>query len=657
MLVGVALPRPLSQPFTYEYDESLGPVTLGAWVSVPFGRGNTETRGYVVALEPPRPEYALKAVRAVGGPEESIPPDVFELCVWASRYYHAPWGEILRLALPSQLIGKTPKPGPHDLESRVGHLPELTAEQKFAADQILSSPPGHCTLLEGATGSGKTHVYLDVAQRTLAEGRSVLLLVPEIALTPQLHSRLEEGLGRRVALWHSAQAEGKRRQTWHDLRQGRLRVAVGARSAVFLPLQDLGLIVLDEEHDPSFKQEDRVRYHARELALVRANLGKKARAVLGSATPSLESLVRVEQKKFSHAVLRQRFSGHTPPIERVDLAEGELVEGTQNPLAPQTLEALRSTLESGDQAMVFLNRRGFAHFLLCKDCRTVPECKNCSVSLTVHHRPHRLACHWCGYQASVPKGCSACKSANLLELGGGTEALQEDLARLLPAARIARLDRDVITSHTRLRETLDAFREGHSNLLIGTQMLAKGHDFPNVTLVVVALADGLFRLPDYRCRERAVQMLQQVAGRAARGQKPGRVLVQTYDPDHPVLRVLCGEQTIEDFRMEELEIRKATGFPPAGRMARLRFSDRAHPEAWRRATQVAQWIERHFSGGDDPAEVLGPVDAAMSRVKNIFRVDVLIKAKTIQTVQAAISRAMLASPGEVAVDFDPSGLG
>lgn len=255
----------------------------------------------------------------------------------------------------------------------------------------------------------------------------------------------------------------------------------------------------------------------------------------------------------------------------------------------------------------------------------------------------------------MPVQCEKCKGGTLLELGGGTEALQDELAHLLPDARIARLDRDVITSHTRLRETLETFRTGHANLLIGTQMLAKGHDFPNVTLVVVALADGLFRLPDYRCRERAVQMLLQVAGRAARGTKPGRVLLQTYDPENPVLKVLTGETSLTAFRAEELEIRRMTEFPPAARLARLRWSDRDHQTAWAHAHAAAKFFESTATV-EEALDVLGPVDAAMSRVKNLYRVDVLIKGPTIQSVHAAVSHALQHARGDVTVDLDPSGV-
>lgn len=677
-IVSVAVPRPLDTLFTYGipdgFETNLGP---GSWVRIPFGRSTVI--GFVVdspkgskELPPGLDPSKLKFIMEAGEEEDRIPSDIFELCRWGSKYYAQPLGELLAAACPPASLGlRSAKRQAKELfrNSVVPRVIHLNEEQSTALENLealrISEEPSKVALLHGVTGSGKTEVYIELAKKVLAEGKGVLLLVPEIALTSQLHSRLESGVGEAVARWHSAMPDAQRRDQGAALRRGEIRVVVGARSAVFAPIRDLGLIIVDEEHDPTYKQEDRVRYHARDLAVVR---GKSTGAivVLGSATPSMETRERVLEGKYRKMVLTSRYaSGGMPAIEIVDLAEELKVEKIQAALAERSLEAIRETIARGEQVMIYLNRRGFAAFLRCRDCGEVSACPNCSISLTVHKRSRELRCHVCGHQEGIPDLCQKCQCIELDPIGAGTESLEEELPKLLPDVKILRLDRDAVTSATRLEKTLDAFRKGEAHILLGTQMLAKGHDFPRVTLVVVILADALFRYPDFRAPERALQILSQVSGRAGRGELPGRVFIQTYQPDSPILEVLLGLRTEEDFLAEEREIRMALDYPPYGRLARLRIESTERQEAVNRCEAIAGILREakvRYDAEDENLrlEILGPSEAFLERAKGIYRWDLLIKSSSIralsQTIQIAKQRAAR-EKWSLLVDVDPYGLG
>jgi len=672
LIVSVAVPRPLDSYFTYlappEWKERL---KKGTWVKVPFGR--QAISGFVV--EEPRPlselpaglELArLKTLLEVGDASAVVPPEIFELAVWAAKYYASPLGEVLHAAYPPAALGlKSQKKDarPLNLNVALARRPfDPTLDQRAAIEGLERLRAGDSAqkvaLLHGVTGSGKTEVYIELAKRTLSEGKGVILLVPEIALTSQLHERLQAGLGEFVARWHSAMPDGVRRDQTVALHRGDVRVVVGARSAVFAPVKNLGLLIVDEEHDPTYKQEDRVRYHARDLAIVRAKPAS-ALVILGSATPSLETRERVREGKYARFALPTRIAkGGMPEIEIVDLAEAPRVEGTQAAIAERTLEALRETVAAGHQAMVFLNRRGFAAFLLCDDCQEVCECPNCSISLTVHKRNRELRCHVCGHLERIPDLCQKCQGLNLTPVGAGTESLEEELPKLLPDLKILRLDRDIVTSATRLEKTLDAFRNGEAQILLGTQMLVKGHDFPKVTLVVVVLADALFRFPDFRAPERALQILTQVSGRAGRADLPGRVLLQTYQPDHPVLEVLKGGLTEDAFLETERELRQALAYPPFGRMARLRIEAAEQAEARANSTELGQALRAGPAATG--LDLLGPSEAFLERAKGIYRWDLLLKSTDIGKLQTALRFAKdfaLRRKWSLLVDVDPHGVG
>lgn len=661
-VLSVAIPRPLPQLFTYRLPEELRDVVqVGGWVKVPFGRKTTHA--YVV--EPPAPFEAervglklsqLKDVMEVGEQGSVLPEEVLKLCRWGAEYYASPLGEMLQCAAPAASLGlRSAKQKPREItrETFEAKHPALTEEQTRALELLgpLMHEGGKPALLHGVTGSGKTEVYLALARRALESGRGVLILVPEIALTSQLHRRFEEGLGETVALWHSAVADGRRRDLGQAIRSGEIRVVVGARSAVFAPVQNLGLIVVDEEHDATYKQEDRVRYHARDLAVVRGKLAR-CLVLMGSASPSIETLERVREGKYALAELPTRYSVNgLPQIELVDLLEHPLAEGVQAPISQKVVDAIRETVAAGDQVIVFLNRRGFSAYLLCEDCGHVEECPECSLSLTFHKRTRLLKCHTCGHQTGVPEVCSACGQLNLKPMGAGTESVEEELPKLLADLRILRLDRDQITSTKRLEEVLETFRTGGADLLLGTQMLVKGHDFPGVTLVVVVLADALFRWPDFRAPERAYQILKQVAGRAGRGGKAGRVLVQTYQTDHPVLKTLTGELPEAEFLGSERDLRQELGYPPFGRMARLRLESKDSEEARVRCVHLSEVAAR-----TEGVLVLGPSEAFVERVRGLYRWDLTLRSPKIQDLQAAlldVRDVAVRSGWPLIVDVDP----
>lgn len=672
-IVSVAVPRPLPGFFTYRVPPDLGEkVCIGSRVKVPFG--STFVHAFVVAILQSVSEIPeglslsqVKEILEVDDESDLLPKDVWSLCNWAHDYYCTPLGEVLGCAsFRSKKLGK---PRALTLVDQPAQNHPLTPDQKKVFEnlnQLRMLREGRVALLFGVTGSGKTEVYIELAKETLQSGKSVLILVPEIALTPQLHQRFEKGLGKSVGLWHSAMSPAKRRDYCVALKTGQLKVLIGARSAVFAPILDLGLLVVDEEHDPTYKQEDRVRYHARDLAIVRAKLTQSF-VVLGSATPSLETRERVREKKYSLEQLHHRIApGGLPQIQVIDLKEEVRIEEIQTPLAQRTLQQIQEVISAGEQVIIYLNRRGYAAFLLCKGCGAVKRCPRCSVTLTVYKKNAALRCHLCGWKEKIPKQCPKCEGVDLYAMGSGTEGLETEITSLLNGAKISRLDRDQITSVSKLQNVLDHFRSGKSNILLGTQMLVKGHDFPGVTLVVVVLADALFRWPDFRTSERAFQILKQVSGRAGRGEKQGRVLIQTFDPEHSVIQVMEGKVEEDVFIESERELRQSLGYPPWGRLARIRFENYSKEEAKKRAAAVVQNIELSMADAISATnstlktlEVLGPSEAFLEKVKNTYRWDILLKAKNIQTLQRAVNfirSFCLKNKWHFLVDIDPYGI-
>ncbi len=526
--------------------------------------------------------------------------------------------------------------------------PELTGEQMEAVRRIEARGGGFLPfLLEGVTGSGKTEVYLQVLRGVLAAGKGAVILVPEIALTPQLASRFEARFPGQVAVLHSAQAPAERARQWRALEAGTRRIALGARSAVFAPVRDVGLIVVDEEHDASFKQEEGFLYNARDFALMRAR-EEGCPIVLGSATPSLEALGLAQSGRWDHFRLTHRpVARPMPAVQCVDLRVYDACDLITAPLA----EALEGNLAAGGQSILFLNRRGTSGRLQCAACGAVEECPNCAVALTLHRAQHSLVCHYCGHRSPQPAAC-ACGGAHV-QGREGVEQVTAALQERFPAARVARLDRDS-TRFSGLVRLLDRMRAGELDILVGTQMIVKGHDFPGVTLVGVLDADhGLF-FQDFRAAERTFQLLVQVAGRAGRGDARGRVLVQTRRPDHHAI-FHAAAQDVAGFFARETLIRRELGYPPYGHLALLRLASPDEGSLLAHALELATRLRARAGA----VEVLGPAPAPVARVRNVHRYQILLKGRDRRALHALVDLAMTPEPPPgvtVRPDIDPQNM-
>jgi primosomal protein N' (replication factor Y) len=512
----------------------------------------------------------------------------------------------------------------------------LNPAQQAAFEQIrdaILTRQFHTFLLHGVTGSGKTEVYLTAIEEVLAQGRSALLLVPEIALTPAMAGQFFLRFGDRVAILHSAFTDVERTEQWRRIRSGKASVVVGTRSGVFAPVRELGLIVVDEEHDGSYKQEETPRYNGRDVAVVRAQQAG-ACVVLGSATPSLESRYNVERGKYTLLELPGRVEERPmPSVELIDMRQEFLETRKQATFSRKLEEAIGVRLENGEQTIVLLNRRGFSSFVACRSCGERVECMNCSVTLTFHKRDRRLLCHLCGYAEKIPSVCPKCGSEHIYFMGLGSERVEEDLHHAFPTARIARLDRDTVTGKRQYETILHDFREGNYDILVGTQMIAKGHDIPNVTLVGVVSADVGLGVPDFRAAERTFQLLTQVAGRAGRGSVPGIVLIQTINPDHYAVRIAAA-QDYQAFYEKELAFRRMMRYPPFSAMANVLVRSEKKEMAMRLSSELGTLL----TPSPEKLRVMGPAEAPVARVKNEYRYQFLIKAASRTALNELLQR-------------------
>ena len=534
-----------------------------------------------------------------------------------------------------------------------------TAEQQAAIDAIeagVRERRFETFLLFGVTSSGKTEVYLRAVEAAVALGRQAIYLVPEIGLTPLLARRMQARFGEVLALLHSGLTVTERASEWRRVREGRVKVVLGARSAVFAPLRDPGLVIVDEEHDASYKQDEHPRYSGRDLAIVRAQrIG--APVVLGSATPSMESYHNALRRKYRLLTLRHRVAGAVLPlVHRIDMRREFEETGTAAPLSRCLHAALRERLERKEQSLILLNRRGFSTFVLCRACGETLECPRCSIALTLHLRDRRLRCHYCQESRAVPASCPECGSGHLHFGGTGTEKLEETLRSLFPQARVARMDRDTVRGRGAVEDLLGRVERGEIDILLGTQMIAKGHDFPNVTLVGVLAADALLGLPDFRAGERTFQLLAQMAGRSGRRERPGEVIVQAYDPEHHAVRAAC-EHDFEAFARAELVYRKTLRYPPFSALALLVFRDRIYERALEQASSIATRLR---SSRQVDLQVLGPAPAPLERLRGVYRVQVLLKGSRRAAVRQALEEtdSLIERLGvrkdSVTVDVDPA---
>jgi len=704
----VAVPVPLDRLFDYGIPDDCPTPAVGGRVVVPFS--GRRLVGICVALNPADAHEKLKPLQRVLDTDNVFGRALYELALWLADYYQHPLGEVLATVLPAaarrpdllpatatehwELISEPDlkrAPRQRALVARLaagGGLvstqalrddgferanlralqakgvvrrvlataatspsaprepaPELNAEQRTVLDGLLSGQHSFApTLLYGITGSGKTEVYLRFIEAVLAAGRQVLVLVPEIALTPQTLARFSARFGT-AEIIHSGMTDSARLTTWLKAGRGELGILIGTRSAVLTPFRDLGLIVVDEEHDASFKQQDGLRYSARDVAVKRAQQ-LDIPLLLGSATPSFESLNNAASGRYRLARLNERAGGAAvPAFHLIDLRGRKLHHG----LADELLRVVERHLEARGQVLVFLNRRGFAPSLVCSACGWSAQCPACELKLTVHRSPPGLLCHHCGRHEPLPDTCPACGRAGLIPVGQGTQRAEAALTEHFPDVPVYRIDRDTTRSRRRLESQLAAIRAGEPAILVGTQMLAKGHHFPNVTLVAVVNADGGFLSPDFRAPERTAQLIVQVAGRAGRAERPGEVYIQTYQPDSPLLGALLAEG-YEGFAIRELEARRAQELPPFRPIALLR-AEAPDPSA------AEGWLKRARALLPDTVEAYGPAPAIIARVADRWRHQVMVTAATRPRLHEALRqlKRLPPTPANVrfCVDVDP----
>jgi len=491
-------------------------------------------------------------------------------------------------------------------------------------------------LLHGVTGSGKTAVYLAGMRAVLEAGRSAILLVPEIGLTPAVAADLHQIFGDEVAILHSALSDKERAQQWRRIKSGEARIVVGTRSAVFAPVADLALIIVDEEHDSSYKQEETPRYHARDIAVMRAKMAD-AVVVLGSATPSLESYFNAKKNKYTLVELPDRVEQRPlPEVEIIDMRQEFQETGHEQVISRKLAAEIKERFDRNEQVMVLLNRRGYSPLVLCRTCGKTLECQNCAIALTHHKREHKMVCHYCGYTAPVPKACVHCGSEYVHFLGTGSEKLEELLHGMFPQARVARLDRDTVRGHEDFERTLNALSDGELDLVVGTQMIAKGHDIHGVTLVGVVGADSALGMPDFRAAERTFQLLTQVAGRAGRGQIPGKVILQTYFQDHYAVQY-AAHHDFAGFYEKELRFRSWMHYPPYSALANVLVRSNQLDQALQWSGTIGKWFEQTRHEG---VRVLGPATAPIMRLKRDYRYHFVLKSPSREKLNATL-RAML----------------
>jgi primosomal protein N' (replication factor Y) len=630
----VALDLPLFRLFDYRCPA--GEIAeAGLRVRVPFGRGERIGVVLEVGEGSELPLEQLKPVSEILRDVAPLPEDFLKLCEFAAGYYQASLGEVIMQALPAGLKRLAPparRRGRAARAARPAAKPELTGEQNEAVEAIAARAGFAAWLLHGVTGSCKTEVYLRLIERALAAGRQVLLMVPEINLTPQLEERVRSRFPEAgVVALHSELAEAARERNWRAAFAGEASIVLGTRLAVFTPLPRLGLIILDEEHDPSFKQQDGMRYSARDVAVFRARQSDVP-VLLGSATPSLESWANAQSGRYGLLTLRERANPEAtlPEVRIVDVRRITLQEGVGEPI----IAAIRERLARGEQSLVFLNRRGYAPVLACPACGWVSRCTRCAANLVLHLADRRLRCHHCGLENRVPRSCPTCGNQDIHPFGRGTQRLEGWLQEQFPGARILRVDRDSVKSRKQWEDVLVRIHGGDADILVGTQMLAKGHDFPKLTLVGVLGADAALFAADWRAPERLFAQLMQVAGRAGRAELKGEVLVQTQYPDHPLYAALAAHD-YPGFAATLLREREQAGFPPYAFQAMLRAEAPAMADAIAFLASACALPVARESG---TVSIYDPVPMKLSRLANLERGQLLVESSSRPALQAFLPR-------------------
>lgn len=599
--------------------------------------GKSETLGYVVGLSQETTQPNLKEIKAILDDGESLAQDLFKLCQWISDYYFCSRGEALTLAYPAG-FRKAGKIKPKRFTIReIGHTaldhPFLpTAEQSKAIQrlsQALDKKERKVFLLHGVTASGKTEVYLQAAAKARAMAAGVIILVPEIALTHEIVRTFKSRFGEEVAIWHSKLSESERYEEWLKIKEGRASMVIGPRSAIFTPIKNLRLVIVDEEHETAYKQSEKSpRYHGRDVAIMRAYLSQ-AVVVLGSATPSLESYYNALSGKYELLELPHRLdSRRLPEVKIIDLKNSP----GDSLFSPELKEAIKERLSRREQVILFLNRRGFAYFILCQACGHVLRCRHCQVALTYHRDRSKGLCHYCGYSQRIEESCPRCREKAMRFFGLGTEKIEEEIKGLFPEARIKRLDSDVTNQRQAASKILADLRKRRVDILIGTQMAAKGLDFPYVTLVGVILADISLNVPDFRASERTFQLLTQVAGRSGRGKGCGFCLIQTYSPDHYSI-IHSSNHDYASFYDEEIKFRRELHYPPFCRFIRLIIRGKIEGRVKEAAERLAEDLKGKLPSG---TFLLGPSAAPLSKIKGKYRWHLGLKTRETNLIRRLI---------------------
>jgi len=653
--VRVALDVPLPRLFDYAADDATV-ADIGVCAVVPFGNASKIGLIVGVAASTDQPADKLKPVDAILRDRPPLPADWLALCEFCSRYYQHPLGQVVAFALPPMLRrGKLPRARKVSRRDTPPAPPlrELLPEQQAAVDAIASTRGFETFLLHGVTGSGKTEVYLRAIDAVLAAGRQALMLVPEIALTPQLEQRVSERFpGVHIVSAHSGVADAARARGFLEALDGRADIVLGTRLSVFMPLPRLGLIVVDEEHDASFKQQEGLRYSARDVAVFRAKQ-RDVPIVLGSATPALETYHHALSGRYRLLELPRRAVAEAPPeVRTVDTRREKLQDG----LSAALIEALGERLARREQSLVFLNRRGYAPVLACPACGWVSRCRRCAANMVVHLADRRLRCHHCGLEAGIPKACPGCGNQDIHPFGRGTQRLEAALSERFPEARILRIDRDSASTPAKWQALLAAIHAGEADILVGTQMLAKGHDFPLLTLVGVVGADAALFAADFRAPERLFAQLMQVGGRSGRHDLPGEVLIQTEHPGHPLYRALV-EHDYAAFARSQLDERQMAGFPPFSHQAMLRAEARDMSQA---LEFLAAARDAALPLAGDAVALYDPVPMRMARLKNLDRAQLLVESASRPALQSFLAEwhgllHQLKAPRELRwhLDVDP----
>ncbi len=655
MIVEVVFNLPIERSFHYLVPSALEvSVQPGVRVMAPFGP--RERVGFVVRVVETSPIPRLKPLRRAIDPAPVIDAERLALASWLSGYYVCSLGEALAAIVPSDI--RLTSEAASAYTSRPSEEPPILSEDQQQALRAVASAlegRGRRTILaHGVTGSGKTELYLQAIRLALATDRSAICLVPEIALTPQMIDRFTARFGEQVAVWHSRLTARQRAAQWSRIAQGRCRIVVGTRSAVFAPVQRLGLLILDEEHESTYKQEGVPRYHARDVARERARLSG-ATLILGSATPSVESYYAATQGQARLVTLPERIAGRPlPRVEILDMRHSWGGRSRSAPLSARLQQAVQETIERGEQAMLLLNRRGFARTIQCQACGDTQRCRHCAVPLVYHAGEQALRCHYCNFHEVPGELCARCRKGYLRFRGSGTERVESELHRLFPAASIARMDRDTTRGRESHRQLYDALRQRQIGLLVGTQMIAKGFDFPQVTLVGVVSADTALNLPDFRAGERTFDLLTQVAGRAGRGAQPGRVVIQTYCPNHYAIQA-AARHDYQQFYRAELQMRRRSGLPPFCHLVELMVVGSSSERVFEAARHLGHRLRLAAHG--QRLTLLGPAPHRVPRLRRAYRVCLLLKGRRLEALVGVLRNAL--EPGRrfrglpVTVNVDP----